>query len=376
MTPEIEKAKSEYTAAAKAANDVSSGQYEIENVLKQKLTDAYNYNQDIVKPLDEATASYMTAPSEARVKYEGIFNPFQREDLVSKYTQNQAIPMLTLSNILGLRQGSIADQLNAGIGGYQAKVAQSQGAAQLAQQNYDNLLNEYKVANSGSGGSGSLLSSLFSGLDLQGEAPKKGTLSPQGEWVFNGADWQPVAGGNFKPTEAKPASAGLNTESLKAKLALGVLTGDISASEAKYVGEALGGTTAQQEKEASMSSLSERLLGLSDKLDKVSKADIIKYKTKGLTGFGNYQEASDFITARDLIGMEVTRLNEKGVLTDQDRNFYLGMFPTNSDILANPKAAKSKLDSIIKYFNEKMGTTGGAGGSGSSKPSLEEIFGY
>ena len=95
--------------------------------------------------MDQATQSYFSAPSEARVKYQDIFNPFQRENLVSQYTGTQALPMLSQANILGARMGGISDLMSSAVGGYQAQGARATNQAQLAQQQYQNLFGEYQA---------------------------------------------------------------------------------------------------------------------------------------------------------------------------------------------------------------------------------------
>jgi len=141
---DVTQARTDAAAQASTAAQQLAGTYNIESVLKQKLTDAYNANQDIIKPLDTATANYTTAPSVAREKYQDIFNPFSREKLVSQYTANQAIPMQTLSSILGQRQGSIADIINAGTGGYKAQATVAQNQAEQARASYEDIFKEYQ----------------------------------------------------------------------------------------------------------------------------------------------------------------------------------------------------------------------------------------
>src|SRR4030042_4151644 len=102
---DISAARTTSQNAATTAGQAGSEQYRVEDVLRQKIIDAYKAQEDIVKPLDIATQSYLGAPQAGREKYQNIFNPFQRENLVSQYIGNQALPMLSLSSILGQRFG-------------------------------------------------------------------------------------------------------------------------------------------------------------------------------------------------------------------------------------------------------------------------------
>lgn len=139
---DVQNARNKADASARLASEYSSGANTVSQVLKDRLNEAYDYNADIVKPLDEATASYLTAPSAGREKYQDIFNPFQREKLVSQYTSNKSLPMLTLSNLLGTRQGTIADTITAGTGAYNAQAKSATDAAALDRQAYQDLATE------------------------------------------------------------------------------------------------------------------------------------------------------------------------------------------------------------------------------------------
>lgn len=145
----ITQAREQAQSLATGAGQLASEQFTIGDTLKQKALDAYNANQDIIKPLDVATTDYIQAPSEARAKYVDpesesyVFNPFQAENLVSQYVSQQAIPMLGLSSILGQRFGRVDDIIGAGTRAFQAQTAAEQGRAQQAQGLYQDLLSEY-----------------------------------------------------------------------------------------------------------------------------------------------------------------------------------------------------------------------------------------
>ena len=151
LTPEITQAGEAASSLAAGAGQMGAESFTVGDILKQKSLDAYKNNQDIIKPLDEATASYVQAPSEARAKYSDpgsenyVFNPFQAENLVSQYTSQQSLPMLMLSSIMGQRFGRIDDTIGAGTRGFQAASAAQQAKAGQAQQNYQNLLGEYQI---------------------------------------------------------------------------------------------------------------------------------------------------------------------------------------------------------------------------------------
>jgi len=131
--------------AAKDVASISSYAGSMHDALKKSIQQAYKDNADVIGQLDTATAQYLQAPSEARVKFQDIWNPFQRENLVSQYTSNQAIPMMAWSGIYGQRMGRAGDLLNAGVGAYERDVAAKQAAAELAQRTYENALTQYQL---------------------------------------------------------------------------------------------------------------------------------------------------------------------------------------------------------------------------------------
>lgn len=143
LPQEVLDAKANASKLASQAGVLGAGGVGIEDRLRKAATEAYNSNQDIVGPLDTATKDYVGAPQVAREKYQDVFNPFSREKLVGQYVGNQALPMLSLSNILGQRMGGIGDIIQGGVNAYGATSTNATNEAQLARQNYQDLFNEY-----------------------------------------------------------------------------------------------------------------------------------------------------------------------------------------------------------------------------------------
>ena len=148
---DLQGARDKVTQTSQVANDYAAGSNTIQDVLKQKVNEIYDYNKDIVEPLDKATASYMSSPATAREKYQDVFNPFSKEKLVSQSVSNAMIPMLSLANIFGTRQGTIADTINAGTNAYNAQGTMAANNANIAQTEYNNLLKEYETTQKSSG---------------------------------------------------------------------------------------------------------------------------------------------------------------------------------------------------------------------------------
>jgi hypothetical protein len=205
MAKTMEEARNKVSETMGRYTDLASGGATIADVLKEKALKAFDNNQDIVKPLDEATASYYSAPSTAREKYQGIFNPFSREKLVSEYTNNASLPMLMYANLYGNRMGRIDDLINSGTNAYKAEVTSAEGAANTAQKEYENILKEYELNQkyAGADNNDMIASAIMSLLSGGGgttpteEAPMYspvaglGSMSEGGQWNYTDKGWTP-----------------------------------------------------------------------------------------------------------------------------------------------------------------------------------------
>lgn len=141
----IANATERASTLAGGAGKLASELPNIGNLIKQRAYDAYNQNQDIIQPLDEATGKYLTTPQVAREKYSGIFDPFARERLIAQSVSNASLPMLSLSSILGNRIGRISDIIGGGTDAFKSQVLAEQAQAEQAQQLVETLLKQYQV---------------------------------------------------------------------------------------------------------------------------------------------------------------------------------------------------------------------------------------
>lgn len=142
---DIQGAQQASQQATAKATELQAGGFTIGDQLKQRVEEAYDYNRDITSKLDTASSDYLSAPATGREKYQDIFNPFQREALVSQYVGNQSLPMLMYSDILGHRQGRIGDLVGAGTNAYNAETARALGLAGQAGTDLTNLMDLYKL---------------------------------------------------------------------------------------------------------------------------------------------------------------------------------------------------------------------------------------
>jgi hypothetical protein len=148
----IESARTTAQSAASALGELTAGSYTIGDELKKRIDEAYDYNSDVVGPLDTATLGYVGAGTQALGKYGDPTSPDYipgagtRQAAVSGYIQSKALPMLTLGNILGTRFGRIDDLIGAGTRAYQANTARAQSNYEAQRQLYQDLLNEYQIS--------------------------------------------------------------------------------------------------------------------------------------------------------------------------------------------------------------------------------------
>lgn len=151
---EISETRSEAAKLGHKASELGAKAFSFPQKLREAVQKKYNYNKDIIDKQSKAQAEYFAAPAVAREKYvkqpgeEGYVTPQQAESLVAQEKAQAYAPYASLTDILGQRMGSISDIIGEGTGAYQAEVAAAQGAAQVAQQAFNQLLQEYQLGSS------------------------------------------------------------------------------------------------------------------------------------------------------------------------------------------------------------------------------------
>ena len=111
--PSIQEAQQTAEGAATTAAEYQSAASLLPSKLKDAIQGKLDYNKDIIESKNKAMAEYFKAPSMAREKYQDIWNPFSREKLVAEERAQAYLPFANLTDILGERQGTIADIVQA-----------------------------------------------------------------------------------------------------------------------------------------------------------------------------------------------------------------------------------------------------------------------
>lgn len=184
-------ARSNAAKLGSTAADFAAGAQTIPDQLKKAVNEALNYNADILAPRASALSDYLASPAQANAKFgvqqfttgpqagqanpDYIFNPFERNSAIQTYITNQLTPFTMFNSLLGARQGSTADIINAGTNSFNAQAVAAQKAAEAAQQAYKDVFNEYvtntqlgqeqqKINQSGSANNMSDLLTLLQGI--------------------------------------------------------------------------------------------------------------------------------------------------------------------------------------------------------------------
>jgi len=148
---EIKETRQEAGRLGAEAAATGAGQYTFPYQLREALRKKLDYHKDIIEQQAGAQAEYFATPAKARAKYvkapeeEGYITPIQAERLVAQERAQAYAPYASLTDILGQRMGTVSELVGAGTGAYQAQVAAAQGAAQQAQQLYQQLMSEYQM---------------------------------------------------------------------------------------------------------------------------------------------------------------------------------------------------------------------------------------
>jgi hypothetical protein len=211
--PALETAR---TAASSAASNVADMSKSI-NILPYKLRDAINekldYNKDLITQKNKAMEDYFAAPAEGRQQYSDIWNPTQREALVSRNTAQKYTPYANLQDILATRQGGIENLIGAAGANARADLTASTDQASLLRQQYEDLLgmadkktqlglDVARMKQSGSGGSdiaglGEMFAKILgvggdtapTGLPAEPK-PTQTPTNPNVHWQSPGGEWE------------------------------------------------------------------------------------------------------------------------------------------------------------------------------------------
>lgn len=127
------------------AGTLSSQLPTIGDELRKRVNTLFGENQDVLGQFNTATTNLVTAPGKSYETTQSVEDPFARERLAAIDLETAMQPALAYGGLLGQRMGSIGDIVQSGTNAFKAKVEAAVNAAQLAQQKYQDLFNEFQV---------------------------------------------------------------------------------------------------------------------------------------------------------------------------------------------------------------------------------------
>lgn len=351
---ELKTAGQTANKAQSTANAATSAGSTIETELNDALRGVVA-NEGAVKERASAQSKWLESGSAARNMYANpdsagyIFNPYQREALIGQYRQNAYTPYAALTDYLGMRAGSIPQIAASAANTYNASIQPQLLAAQNAQNDYGNLLQQYQLEQQAAAAEAAKQQQEFENqLKLQQLA-----LSQQGS-----------SGGSNLLGQYLQSGGEITPEFLKA----GILSGQLSAADANALAGFSGIGDKPNEKATAYDNALRQVneaLGLLNKDSGVAGWNpLYSLQTSGIgqyiPGKANQNRVNFERALADLAGGQA--FGEAGkALTDTEKALIQGKIPErgkSADFL------KSQLESIGREIESRRAALDNANGNG------------
>jgi len=150
-SPDLAQARTRAGELGQQAVKYAGTGYTLPDELRQALLKKFDFNKDLIEAQSRAQAEYFAAPAEARAEYikpigaEDYISPVDVESLVAQRRAQAYAPYASLTGILGERKGTLEDIVGTAGRAWTGRAATAGGLAEVMQQQYQNLLNEYQV---------------------------------------------------------------------------------------------------------------------------------------------------------------------------------------------------------------------------------------
>lgn len=144
---DVSAAKDQATNAAVSANDFSAKGNVLVDELRKAVGERFG-ESGIAQDTAKARTDFMAAAPKAREDVLGLVNsgailsPTQQAAIMAAKRSSALMPLMGANLIQDATFGTMNDIINAGTHAYQAETQNRQGLAQIAQNNYNNTLNE------------------------------------------------------------------------------------------------------------------------------------------------------------------------------------------------------------------------------------------
>jgi len=131
--------------AAKDLSTLQVGAGALPAKLKEALNTKLNNNRDLINQQADTMQTYFNSGANAREKYQDVWDPFKKANLVQQDRSAALRPYDILSGVLENRMGSVNDIVQSGIQGWQGMVNAATTKAELAKSMLANALSQYGI---------------------------------------------------------------------------------------------------------------------------------------------------------------------------------------------------------------------------------------
>lgn len=143
---DVNAALNEYNTAQAEYKKFAEGESSFGSTLRSSIQKQLQDNQDLIAQVAGGEEGYYNAPSVAREKYQSVFNPFQKEALVSEYTGQARQGWTVPQGLLEQRMGTTENIVGKAVEGYKTDISNKQSIAQQAWAAYQQAVSEQQHA--------------------------------------------------------------------------------------------------------------------------------------------------------------------------------------------------------------------------------------
>lgn len=125
------------------ANAFTSALPTVGDTLKQKVSQLFDENKDILNNFSNSLGGLISAPNQGNQMFGNVNNPFTRQGLISQFIGDASVAPTTYAGLLGQRIGRQSDLVNAGTNAFTAQATAAQNSADLAQKQASDLWDQW-----------------------------------------------------------------------------------------------------------------------------------------------------------------------------------------------------------------------------------------
>lgn len=149
--PQLQQARTQAQGAQQTANAAATADMTLPDMLREALTKKFSTNNPIVAQREGALQNYLNtttqAPLDVAPQSVGgnapvVFNPLQQANLIQQKRSAALAPLASLNDLFGLQTGGLENTIGVASRAHQAETQGLQQNAQLARQNYEDILTE------------------------------------------------------------------------------------------------------------------------------------------------------------------------------------------------------------------------------------------